>query len=125
MPAQSVTASAQKLQEATADTGDIAEPSSNTAAVVTYAAAPGKLHSLLQIFASLDGDPSAGVNLKVEDGSGNKIFSQDIIAKGVYSFTAAKPWLAKLPNVAMIITLAAAGSGITGKLTCRHEALQQ
>lgn len=101
-----------------ADTGDVHAPSSNVAAVVTYpASTDGSSHHISGIAWSYAGasDPTGG-NLKVEDGSGNVVFTMDVTAKGagVIDFVPHKRGTA---NRAMIITLAAGGSGITGKLS--------
>ncbi len=108
-------------QAAYVSSGDSAHPTSNTAAVVTYAAVTGQFHVLHQIIASLDIDPAAAVNLKVEDVSGTTIFSADIPATaGIYAFTFSPAKQAAASGTAMIITLAAGGSGVTGKLNCTH-----
>ncbi len=100
---------------------DSAHPTSNTPAVVTYAATAGEFHVLHQIIASLDIAPAAAVNLKVEDVSGTTIFSVDLpAAAGIYAVTFAPAKQSAAQNTAMIITLAAGGSGVTGKLNCTH-----
>lgn len=107
-------------QSAYVSSGDSAHPASNTAAAVTYAALPGFFHVLGQIFGSLDVAPAAGVNLKVEDVSGTTVFSIDLSAAGPFSFTFSPAKQAQAQNTAMIVTLAAGGSGVTGKLNCTH-----
>jgi hypothetical protein len=97
-------------------TNDAATPSSNTAAVVTYAAAGANVsHVINGIAWSYSAAPTAG-NLKIEDGSGNVVFSIDITSAGAgfFPFPAAKKGTA---NTAMIVTLAAGGSAVTGKVS--------
>lgn len=90
-------------------------PSSNTAAVITYAAAgAGVSHVISGIAWSYSAAPTAG-NLKVEDGSGTTVFSIDITAAGPGFIPFAAP-LKGTANTAMIITLAAGGSGVSGKV---------
>lgn len=90
-------------------------PSSNTAAVITYAAAgAGISHVISGIAWSYSGAPTAG-NLKVEDGSGTTVFSVDITAAGPGFIPFSTP-LKGTANTAMIITLAAGGSGVSGKV---------
>ncbi len=98
-----------------AATEDVSTPSANTAATVTYAAGVnGRRHVVGQIFWSYAGGTPTG-NIKIEDGVGNVVFSLDITGAGPgwLPFTPAKYGSA---NTAMIITLSAAGGGITGKL---------
>jgi hypothetical protein len=98
---------------------DVNAPSSNTAAVVTYAAAGANVaHCVGQITWSYNGAPTGG-NLKVEDGSGNVIFSMDITAAGPGQATFSPPKKGTA-NTAMIVTLAAGGSGVSGKLSNTH-----
>lgn len=92
-------------------------PAANTAAVLTFAAlstsarAPSS-HMVNGIAWSYSAAPTGG-NLKVEDGAGNTIFSMDITAAGAGFI----PWAGRgSPNAAMIVTLAAGGSGVTGKV---------
>ncbi len=96
-------------------TTDVHAPSSNTAAVITYAATTAKSHVLTGIVWSYSGTPTAG-NLKIENGSGTTVFSIDITGggPGVIYFD---PFKAGSINTAMIITLAAGGSGISGKVS--------
>ena len=94
---------------------DTASPAGNTAAVITYAAAgAGKYNCVGGIFWSYNATPTNG-NLQIEDGSGNVIFSMDITAAGAgfIPFTPPKKGSA---NTALIITLAAGGSGVSGRV---------
>ena len=95
---------------------DVNIPAANTAAVITYAAVSGKRHAISGIAYSYSAAPTGG-NLKIEDVAGTTIFSLDITAAGpgdpIY-FDPAKG--NALPNTALIITLAAGGVGISGKV---------
>lgn len=95
---------------------DVHAPAVNTAAVVTYAAAgAGIAHAISGIAYSYSAAPTGG-NLKVEDGAGVTVFSLDITAAGpdVVYFDPPKKGAA---NTAMIVTLAAGGAGVTGKVS--------
>lgn len=93
-------------------------PASNTAAVVTYAAAgAGVVHVISSGIAwSYAGGAPTGGNLKIEDGSGTVIFTMDITSEGAgfIPIAVAKRGSA---NTALIVTLAAGGSGVTGKVS--------
>jgi hypothetical protein len=90
-------------------------PAANTAAVVTYSAAgTGLSHSLSGVAWSYSGDPTGG-NLKIEDGSGTTVFSVDVTSKGPGFFLFPEP-LRGAANTALIVTLAAGGSGVSGKV---------
>jgi hypothetical protein len=98
--------------------GDVNAPAVNTAAVVAYAApnpVDGSAHVINGIAWSYSAAPTGG-NLKVEDGSGNVVFTMDITAAGpgVIDFPLPK---AGSPNATLTITLAAGGSGVTGKVS--------
>ena len=67
---------------------------------------------------SYSGSPTSG-NLKVEDGSGTTVFSIDVTAAGP-GFFAFAPALAGRANTALIVTLAAGGSGVSGKVNAGH-----
>lgn len=101
----------------TAAAGDVHAPAANTAAVVTYAATPGVKHCLMGIIWSYNGTPTNG-NIKIEDGAGNVVLSADIVAAGPGILVFPRPKKAAAANVAMIITLAAGGGGVTGKVSC-------
>lgn len=101
---------------------DVAAPASNTAAVVTYAASAAKKHYLHAIRWSYDGAPTGG-NLKVADVAGNNVLNLDITAAGPGELLFHAPIVSAAVNTAMIVTLAAGGAGISGKLSCQHEAL--
>ncbi len=107
---------------------DVATPSSNTAAVVTYAAAgtvpqptvPGVVppptglsHVISGIDWSYSGNPTGG-NVQVTD-NGDVVFNLDITNGGPGQLIFWPPRQGQ-PNTAMVITLAAGGGGISGKL---------
>ena len=97
-------------------TGDVHAPAANTAAVVTYTAAgAGVSHALSGIAWSYSADPTGG-NLKVEDGAGNVVFSLDITKGGPGFIPFPQPKKGSA-NTALVLTLAAGGSGISGKLS--------
>lgn len=98
---------------------DVHAPSSNTAAVVTYAAVPDYAHHVYEVAWSYTGGTVSGGNLKIEDG-GFTIFSMDIDARGQGQVAFARPKQGT-PNLAMTITLAAGGSGVSGKVSCGHD----
>lgn len=91
-------------------------PSSNTAAVITVAAVPGVKHELEMLSWSYDVDPTNGA-ITIECPSGTTIQSFAITNKGP-GFLPFSGSCMKMPtaNAAMIITLAAGGSGCTGKI---------
>lgn len=91
-------------------------PAANTAATVTITADSAKPVILSQVFFSYAGSGTlAGGNLIVENGAGTTVFSIDIESKGVYEFTF-QPALASSPNTALIVTLAAGGANVSGKV---------
>ena len=94
-------------------------PAQATAAVITYAAVVGQRHVVGQIVCSYSATPTGG-NLKIEDVSGNTIFSVDIPAAGVFVFPFPVPLRAAAQNTAMIITLASGAGTVVGKLNAVH-----
>ena len=99
-----------------AASGDVHEPAANTAAVVTYAASSGLKHVITGIAWSYTGGIPSG-SLKVEDVSGTTVFVMGITEEGAGIITFPKPKKAAAANTAMIVTLAAGGSGVTGKVS--------
>ncbi len=95
-------------------TSDVHAPSSNTAAVLTYSAVTGQRHVLSGLAWSYSATPTSG-NLKIEDGAGTTIFSLDITTAGP-GFVPFAPPLSGSASTALIVTLAAGGSGVSGKL---------
>jgi hypothetical protein len=101
-------------------TSDVHAPASNTAAVLTYAAGgAGVSHVIDTVAWSYSGGDPTGGNLKIENGSGQTIFSVDITSQGPGFFPFPRPKKGTA-NTALIITLAAGGSGITGKINANH-----
>lgn len=97
-----------------ADAGNVHAPAANTAAVVTFAAVTGKRHHLVYIAWSYSATPTGG-NLKVEDASGTTVLDVDITAGGPGSLQFENPLRGEVGN-ALIVTLAAGGAGISGKV---------
>jgi hypothetical protein len=89
-------------------------PAANTAAVVTLAApGAGRQHRVWNIYWSYDVNPTAG-GLTITDG-GDTVFSIAITKSG--------PGYVRYPqageggpNAAVVVTLAAGGAGVTGKV---------
>lgn len=103
--------------------GDVSVPAANTAAVVTYAAVSGRKHIITGIAWSYNAVPTNG-NLKVEDVSGTTVFSMDITAAGPGVITFPQPKCSVAANTAMIVTLAAGGALVTGKLSILNHYLE-
>jgi hypothetical protein len=98
-------------------TSDVSAPASNTAAAITYAAgAAGVQHCISGIAWSFSTAPTVATNLSIQDGSGNTVFSIDITAAGPGAINFIPPKKGTAATQ-MIITLAAGGSGVTGKLS--------
>lgn len=87
---------------------------SNAAAVVTVAAVAAKCHAVSGVAWSYSGSPTSG-SLTIENGSGTTVFSLDITAAGPGSVLFGKP-MRGAANTALIVTLAAGGSGVVGKV---------
>jgi len=103
-------------------TADVHAPSANTAAVVTYAAVAHRRHAIRGVAWSYSAAPTGG-NLKVEDGTGTTVFTMDITAAGA-GFVPFAPGLAGRANTALIVTLAAGGSGVSGKVSVLGHSLE-
>ena len=97
---------------ARASANDVHAPASNTAAVVTYTADATRAHAINGVYWSYSAAPAGG-NLKIEDGSGVIVYTTDITAAGPGFLPIEK---LGTPNTAMIVTLAAGGAGISGKV---------
>lgn len=97
---------------------DTATAAANTAVALTYAAVAGRQHVIGDLIVSYSGAPTGG-NLKVEDGSGNTVFQVDIVAAGPTILPLELPRMGS-PNTALIVTLAAGGSGVVGKINVGH-----
>ena len=103
---------------------DVHAPAVNTAAVVTYAAVKDFKHVITGISWSYAGGTPVGGNLKVEDVSGTIVWQIDIDQSGPGGFTFPQPKKSAAANTAMIITLAAGGAGVTGKLNIDNHRLE-
>jgi hypothetical protein len=103
---------------------DVHVPAVNTAAVVTYAADATKKHVITGVAWSYTGGTPVGGNLKIEDVSGTVVFSVDIDKSGPGSFEFPRPKIGAAVNTAMIITLAAGGAGVTGKISVENHFLE-
>lgn len=94
-----------------ADDGDVHAPAANTAAVITYAAATGTEHVIWGVAWSYDGAPTGG-NLLIQDGT-DTVFSMDITAGGPGYVPVRRRGST---NTALVVTLAAGGAGVSGKV---------
>lgn len=89
-------------------------PTANTAAVVARPGVPAKRNVLTRVIWSYSATPTGG-RLTVADG-GTTIFDVDITAGGPGSLPLCL--LASSVNAALVVTLAAGGAGIVGKVNC-------
>jgi len=96
---------------------DVNAPAVNTAAVVTYVAIAGLRHVITGFTWSYVGGIPVGGNLLVEDVAGTTVFTMDIPEEGAGVIVFPKPKRSAAVNTAMIVTLAAAGAAVTGKLS--------
>lgn len=85
----------------------------NTAVALTFAALAGRSHAMHSIEWSYSGAPTGG-SLSITDG-GTTVFQTDIAAAGPGTITFKPPRKAK-QNSAVVVTLAAGGAGVVGKL---------
>jgi hypothetical protein len=88
-------------------------PAANVAAVVQYGGQNGLSHAIYGVAWSYNGSPTGG-NLMIQDGV-TVVFQVDITAAGPGSFNFAAPLQISVGST-MTITLAAGGSGISGKV---------
>jgi hypothetical protein len=95
---------------------DVHTPAANAAAVVTYGADATKCHVITGIAWSYVGGIPVGGNLTITD-NGVTVFSVDIDQSGPGGIEFARPKKGAAVNTAMVITLAAGGAGVTGKLS--------
>jgi hypothetical protein len=96
-----------------------ATAASNTAVVLTIAAVPGYRHYLVQLIWSYNATPTAG-RLTIAGTKGADIdFDITVSGPGPANF----PPMAGDVNTAMVVTLAAAGGGVTGKLNAVYVSL--
>lgn len=105
----------QSVEPVMSETKDCNAPAANTKAEITYAAETGKSHVISGVSWSYNADPTGG-NLQIHDGVGHIFFSTDITSKGpgVITFPCPKALGA---GGALVITLAAGGASVTGKLS--------
>ena len=90
-------------------------PASNTAAVITIAAVAGFQHFIHGVQWSYSAEPTGG-RLTVTVNAVT-VWDADVISGGPGGFSFEIPGGT---NQAVVITLAAGGAGITGKLNCQH-----
>lgn len=96
-------------------TAHVHAPAANTAATVSYSAAGGGIsHVIGGVAWSYNAVPTSG-NLKIEDGVGTTVFTADITNSGPGVIPFAPP-LKGAANTAMVVTLAAGGASVTGKV---------
>jgi hypothetical protein len=102
---------------------DVHAPAVNTAAVVTYAGDATKKHAITGIAWSYAGGTPVGGNLQITDG-GAVVFTVDIDKSGPGSYEFPRPKIGMASNSAMVVTLAAGGAGVTGKLSIENHWLE-
>lgn len=100
--------------------GDTVVGAAGAAAVITYAAVPGRCHTVLGVQWSYSAAPGAGSGLKIEDVAGNIVFQVDITAAGPGSVLFARPKKGAAVNTVMIVTLIGPGTTVVGKLNVEH-----
>ncbi len=103
---------------------DVNAPAVNTAAVVTYAADATKKHVITGVAWSYAGGTPVGGNLKIEDVVGTVIFTVDIDKSGPGGYEFPRPKIGAAANTAMVVTLAAGGAGVTGKVSVENHWLE-
>lgn len=89
-------------------------PAANTAAVITYDAVDYRRHVLFGLAWSYSAQPTGG-NIKVEDGDGNILFSQDISSAGAEEILFPKGLKGPIGK-SLVITLAAGSGTVEGEL---------
>lgn len=102
------------LPLATLPSTSLTAAQTNAAAVVTLAADANRGNIIGTIVYSYSAAPTGGL-LTVEDGSGVTVFQVDVALGDVQVITFSPPLLFSA-NTATIVTLAAGGSGIKGKV---------
>lgn len=103
------------VKQTTADTETSA---ADTAVAITYAAVAGIAHALHSLIVSYSGGTATG-ELKVEDGAGVTVFSVVLPAAGIHIIPFDSP-LCGSKNTALVITLAAGGTSVIGKINAQH-----
>lgn len=89
-------------------------PAVNTNAVITYAAVPGQRHRLTGLGFSYNAAPTGG-RLTVVDGATTRV-DIDLTSAGYTDLTLPPGGIFGAVNTALVITLAAAGAAVTGKV---------
>lgn len=97
-----------------AATGKTATASANTAVTLTLAAATGKRHAISRIVATYSGAPTGG-RLSIESPSSTVVFDTDLAGTGLQQIEFNPP-LVFAENTAVLVKLAAGGSGVVGKV---------
>ncbi len=99
---------------------DVHAPTSDTAAVLTYAASTvGQRHVIDGVQWSYNATPTGGSIIITN--AGTTVFSVSVTAAGP-GFFPFDPPLTGSENSALVITLAAGGSNVTGKINAAHRA---
>ena len=106
-----------EIEPVAAAAADIHAPAANTAAVVTYAGVAAVRNCITGMAWSYDGGIPVGGNLLIEDVAGTDVFTMDITEESPGFIMFPKPKQSAAVNTAMIITLAAGGAGVTGKIS--------
>lgn len=99
--------------------GNLNAPAVDTNAVVTLTAIADKGHVLQQVTYSYHGAAPTAGSLIVEDGLGTTVFDVDITNAGEASLEFNPP-IKGSKNTALVITLAAGGATVTGKVNVGH-----
>jgi len=94
---------------------DVNAPAANTPAVVTYAGVVGAQHCISGVAWSYAGDDPTNGNLAVADGAVT-IFTMDITTEGAGFVMFPSPKRGRVAT-AMVVTLAAGGAAVTGKVS--------
>lgn len=98
-----------------AEAADVHEPAANTAAVVTLAAETNTVHVLHAAHGGYDAAPTAGKLLTIAIG-GSTVRAIPVAVAGPFSIKFPRG-LRGTKNQALVVTLAAGGAGITGKVS--------
>lgn len=98
---------------------DVNAPASNTPAVVTYTADATRKHVIAGIAWSYAGGIPASGNLIIQD-NGTTVFNVDITDYGCGGYEFPRPKIGAAINTPMVVTLAAGGPGVTGKLSIEN-----
>ena len=88
-------------------------PAANTAAVVTLSAVAGRRHVIAGLYFGYDSAPTGGALTITDDG--NTVFQVPITSEGL-GFLPFDPPVQGTAGKAVVVTLAAGDSGVSGKL---------